>query len=184
MDRREALTLLSRIAATAAGQSFFNSWLASAHDHESQAPPSPERWRNYIPQFFSTSDFHTLDEFTSILIPTDETPGAREAHVAPFIDFLLANASEYAPEMQKHWRAALEWLNANEFSSKNTAQQIAFLTTASQPADANFVHFRLMKDLTVFSFYTSRAGLIDNLQYQGLAYLTEFPGCTHPEHQR
>jgi hypothetical protein len=36
--------------------------------------------------------------------------------------------------------------------------------------------------MTVRAFYTSRVGLIDVLEYQGIAYLTEFPACTHPEH--
>jgi hypothetical protein len=27
-------------------------------------------------------------------------------------------------------------------------------------------------------------GLIDVLEYKGLAYLSEFPACTHREHQR
>jgi hypothetical protein len=38
--------------------------------------------------------------------------------------------------------------------------------------------------MTVFAFYTSKAGLVDNLEYKGNAYLTDFPGCTHPEHRR
>jgi hypothetical protein len=35
----------------------------------------------------------------------------------------------------------------------------------------------------VEGFYTSRVGLVDVLGYKGLAFLSEFPGCTHPEHQ-
>jgi hypothetical protein len=46
-----------------------------------------------------------------------------------------------------------------------------------------FAFYRLVKEMTVQGFYTSRVGLIDVLEYQGLTYLNEFPGCTHPEHQ-
>jgi hypothetical protein len=44
--------------------------------------------------------------------------------------------------------------------------------------------YKLIKDMTVHAFYTSRVGLVDVLEYKGLAYLSEFPACTHPEHQR
>jgi len=37
--------------------------------------------------------------------------------------------------------------------------------------------------MTVEGFYTSEVGLIDVLEFQGNTYLSEFPGCTHPEHQ-
>jgi len=38
--------------------------------------------------------------------------------------------------------------------------------------------------MTVRAFYTSRVGLIDVLEYKGNTYLTEFPGCAHPEHHK
>jgi hypothetical protein len=47
-----------------------------------------------------------------------------------------------------------------------------------------FAAYRLIKDMTVRAFYTSRVGLIDVLEYKGNTYLTSFPGCTHPEHQK
>ncbi len=40
----------------------------------------------------------------------------------------------------------------------------------------------LVKDMTVEGFYTSKIGLIDVLDYQGMNYMVDFPGCTHPEH--
>ena len=41
-------------------------------------------------QVLTTEQVRELDAFTSTLIPTDETPGAREAHVVRFIDNALA----------------------------------------------------------------------------------------------
>ena len=38
--------------------------------------------------------------------------------------------------------------------------------------------------MTVRAYYTSRVGLVESLQYQGIAYLTEYPACTHPEHRK
>lgn len=44
--------------------------------------------------------------------------------------------------------------------------------------------FSLIKELTIFGYYTSKIGLDEELRYQGDTYNTSFPGaCTHPEHQ-
>ena len=47
-----------------------------------------------------------------------------------------------------------------------------------------FRFYELAKGMTVEGFYTSRIGLVQVLEYQGLDYLTEFAGCVHPEHQK
>jgi len=51
------------------------------------------------------------------------------------------------------------------------------------PKHPGYAFYQLVKGMTVEGFYTSRIGLIDVLEYQGLTFLSEFPGCTHPEHQ-
>ncbi len=52
---------------------------------------------------------------------------------------------------------------------------------AKHPA---FAAYRLIKQQNTFAFYTSRAGMIEALDYRGNSYNTSFPACTHPEHQR
>jgi hypothetical protein len=42
--------------------------------------------------------------------------------------------------------------------------------------------YRLIKQQNTFAFYTSRAGLIEALDYRGNSYNDTFPACTHPEH--
>jgi hypothetical protein len=184
VTRRDAVWLVAQAAGTVAGQAFFPAWLSAQHNHGSSGPPEPDRWTNYKPQFFSPGDFRVLDTFTDILIPTDDTPGAREAHVSPFIDFVLFSATEYAPEMQAKWRRAMGFLTSQGFGEMSHDKQIAFMKQISDANDAGFSNFQLIKDLAIYAFYTSRAGLIDNLEYKGLAYLTEFPGCTHSEHRK
>ncbi len=131
-----------------------------------------------------------LDAFTAILIPTDDTPGAREAHVPHFIDFVLDAAAEHEPEMQAEWRRAMAWLRAHDFGSLSAGQQLELVTRMSEPEiDRSKKHdgfpvYRLIKEITVRAYYTSRAGLVDALEYKGNAYLTEFPACTHPEHRK
>ena len=190
MTRRDAAWAILRAAAVVGGNEFFSDWMRAAQvvNHSSHAPPEPDRWTSYQPKFFFAEDFRNLDAFTAILIPTDDTPGAREAHVAAFIDFVVNAAAEYAPEMQKDWRNAMDWLRARHFAELTASQQLSFVQRISEPErDASKNHdgfpvYRLLKDMTVHAFYTSRVGLVDVLEYKGLAYLTEFPGCNHPEH--
>src|SRR5437764_2107762 len=103
-SRRELIELTARAAALPGAAAFFSAWLRAADDHQhSAAPPEPPLLRNYHPKFFDAADFAALQAFTEILIPTDDTPGAREAHCAHFIDFVL---QENTPQMQKQWRDA------------------------------------------------------------------------------
>ena len=190
MTRRDAAWAILRAVAVVGGQEFFSDWMRAAqlHSHSSNAPPEPDRWTSYTPKFFSAEDFRNLDAFTAILIPTDETPGAREAHVTAFIDFVVNAAAEYAPEMQDEWRNAMDLLRAHHFGELPAAQQLSLVLRMSQgehhppTAQDGFHVYRLIKEMTVHAFYTSRVGLIDVLEYKGLAYLAEFPGCNHPEH--
>ena len=196
MTRRDASWAILRAAAVAGGPEFFAAWARAAaiahdHAHASDAPPDPHDWKAYQPKFFSAEDFRNLEAFSAILIPTDETPGAREAFVAPFIDFVVNAAAEYAPDLQTQWRAAVAWLRTQGFSGMQTEQQLAFVERIAAPErdhskarDEGFKTYQLIKEMTVHAFYTSRVGLVDVLEYKGLAYLTEFPACTHPEHHR
>jgi len=199
MTRRDAAWAIMQTAAMAGSSEFFSAWLRggiaqreppeSSHTHSS-APPEPDRWASYRPRFFSEPEFRTLDAFTQILIPSDETPGAREAHVAAFIDFVINAAAEYAPEMQPDWRSAMNWLSLSEFLHSPAEQQLALMFRISEPErDHSKTHpgyptYRLIKDMTVRAFFTSRVGLVDVLEYKGIAYLQAFPGCNHPEHHR
>ncbi len=193
LTRRDAAWMISQAAATAGGAAFFADWLhaapdTSVHRHGSPAPPEPDRWTNYQPKFFAPADFASLGAFTEILIPTDATPGAREAHCAPFIDFVVSAATEYAPDMQTSWREAMDWLRASGFASMSASDRLALVTAMAAPERDPKLHhdgfksYRVLKEMTVRAYYTSRPGLIDELEYQGMAYLTAFPGCDHPEH--
>ncbi len=193
MLRRDWMTLALRAAAAAGGQEFFSEWLRAVEKthagHASLAPPEPDRWTNYVPKFFPAAEFSMLQSFTGILIPTDETPGASEAHVAHFIDFVVNASAEYAPQTQQDWRNAMSWLSSRNFGQLPPRQQLSLMEQMAAPErDPSLQHdgfraYKLIKQAAVFAFYTSRAGLIDNLKYKGNAYLTVFPACDHPEHR-
>ncbi|MBV8896830.1 MAG: gluconate 2-dehydrogenase subunit 3 family protein [Acidobacteriaceae bacterium] len=188
MTRRDAGWLIARVTAVAGSSEFFGAWLRGAPMQpamHSSAPPDPHDWSSYRPAFFSPREYEAVEVFSAILIPSDDTPGAREAHVAPFIDFVLNAAAEFAPDMQAQWRQAAQWLVQRKFAALDANAQVALVEQmAASGQHPGHEYFRLMKEMTVHAFYSSRVGLVDALEYKGLAYLTEFPGCTHPEHQQ
>jgi len=129
------------------------------------------------PKFFSPEDFAALQSFTEILIPTDDTPGAREAKCAQFIDFVLQASEETT---QTRWRQAMQALRDAGFHAANPARRLEIVTEMDQSASPAY---RLIKQQNTFAFYTSREGTIQTLDYKGNTYNVTFPACTHPEHQ-
>jgi hypothetical protein len=171
---------------------FFGAWLQAAtlpHHAQGLAPPEPPLLRDYKPRFFDAADFAALQAFTEMLIPTDETPGAREAHCAHFIDFVLDASSEAAPDAQRQWREAMRALKEAGFHAASPAEREAIVAAMARPERERgathpaYFAYRLIKQQNTFAFYTSRAGLIEALDYKGNTYNATFPACDHPEHR-
>jgi Gluconate 2-dehydrogenase subunit 3 len=192
VTRRGLIDLAVRAAALPPPAAFFSEWIAAARTHghtdNHTAPPEPSYLENYHPKFFSSEDFNALQAFTEILIPTDETPGAREAHCACFIDFVLYASSGYAPETQARWRRAMASLKQVGFHTADAKQRAAIVEAISRPerdgspAGPAFAAYQLVKRENAFAFYTSRKGMVECLEYRGNSYYAVFPACTHPEH--
>jgi hypothetical protein len=189
VSRRDLLEIALRAAALPGAAEFLSAWLQSGRaglHAASQAPPQPPLLRAYKPRFFAADDFEALQSFTEILIPTDDTPGAREAQCAHYIDFVLQAAE---PGMQKQWSGAMAALRSAGFHAANPPQREAMITEMARPeSDRTGSHplysvYRLIKQQNTFAFYTSRAGIIDALDYRGNTFNAVFPACDHPEHQ-
>jgi gluconate 2-dehydrogenase gamma chain len=205
--RRQTLKYLGILAGSAAGRRFLAAWLPSGlapkaagactkgNMPEMDHLPVPHA-EPYVPSFFKPDEFKAIESLTELIIPTDDTPGAKEAQVACYIDFVVSAAAEFEPSLPLEWTRGLKLLDSlsrekyqRTFHEISTADQEALLMAMSRPerepgtTHAGFEFYRLVKDMTVEGFYTSRVGLIDVLGYKGLAFLSEFPGCTHPEHQ-
>jgi hypothetical protein len=185
------LELAARAAALPGGAEFLADWLkAQEHSHasNSEAPAESDRLKNRQPQFFSPEDFEALQAFTQILIPTDDTPGAKEAYCAHYIDFLMT-ASDGLP-VQKQWREAMASLKTIGFHSADAKGRAELVAAMARPeidrnaTHAGFAAYRLIKQQNAFAFYTSRAGMIEALEYKGNSYNVVFPACTHPEHHQ
>jgi len=207
VSRRRALKYLGLLTASAAGREFLASWLPmqlvrsdercapvtiSGMHHEIQ---EPEPVATYSPQFFNADEFRSIEILAAMIIPTDDTPGAKEAQVANYIDFVVFSAAEFEPLLQKKWIDGLAFLEresqkrfGKSFSEVDEAGRVKLLTDMSAPErdskaqHEGFTFFSVVKDMTVEGFYTSKIGLIDVLDYQGMNYMPDFPGCTHPEH--
>ena len=142
-------------------------------------------------KFFTPAQHVMVDVVSELIIPSDDrSPGASAAKVADFIDLLLTGATG---EEQAIWREGLPALDALAKSRFQRAlvdctpeQQVALLTQISErEADpqTQLEHlFILLKERTVQGYYTSEIGLQQELRYQGMKFMNEFVGCTHPEH--
>lgn len=194
LSRRDLLDLAMRASVLPGAAEFFSAWFRTATGDQQAAatnafaPPEPPLLRDYQPKFFNVEDFAALQAFTEILIPTDDTPGARDAHCAHYIDFVLQAATDVMPALQQDWRHALSTLRETGFHAADAQGRAALVEAMSRPEhDRAATHpaygaYRLIKQQNTFAFYTSRAGMIEALDYRGNSFNASFPACTHPEH--
>jgi gluconate 2-dehydrogenase gamma chain len=221
ITRRETFKYLGLLTATAAGREFLAKWLPAASNSPGarssgdlvtmpgmhHAPP-PQAAEPYTPQFFKPHEFQTVEILAEMIIPTDDKPGAKEAQVANYIDFVVFSAAEFEPSLQREWSKGLarldresKRLHGKSFRELSAADREELMmdmslperestgpprphtTAAERDPHPGFEFYKLVKEMTVEGFYSSRVGLIDVLEYKGRTFLSEFPGCTHPEHQ-
>jgi gluconate 2-dehydrogenase gamma chain len=184
VSRREALKTL---AATLGAASLSEAAWAQALAVRSQAAARAGAG----PTFFSAAQHRLVDVLSDLIIPTDDrSPGASAAKVADFIDLLLSTATD---SEQATWREGLAALDTAATARWKRAfvecapdQQTALLTEISQaetdPQTPVEHLFPLLKERTIQGYYTSEIGIHQELRYKGNKFLTEFLGCTHPEH--
>ena len=184
LQRREILRILG-VAAVASHFPGFARWsYASAHPSTEDAPSRPQA---YKPQFFSAAEFAVVTRLTELIIPSDETPGAREAGVCEFVDFMIS----HDPEQQAPMRAGLAWLEAR--SQREYSRAFLTLTAANQASileplaykakyrdgeERGQEFFRRIRDLTVMGFYSSEVGY-QELDNPAQKYYPQSPACPH-----
>lgn len=190
-DRRTVLEMLAK-AAVASQFPGFNRWVFAQHQgHGTEPPPAGPR-ADYQPAYFSPAEYRTIDILTGLIIPADESPGAREAGVSEFVDFMAAHGEK---QIQQPMRDGLLWLDGASrrehgaaFTSLDPEKQneIVKRVASRDSADAaGHAFFLLIRRYTVMGYYTSAIGLKE-LDYPGLRLYTESPACPHtddPEHR-
>jgi hypothetical protein len=191
IQRREILRILGT-AATVATFPGFSKWgFACGHIGNAALQIQPA---SYQPQFFSASEYAMVERMADIIIPSDSTPGAKEAGVAEFIDFMVFSD----PEQQYPFRMGLAWLNGHseqklgkKFIELRSEQQtsllepLGFKDKARPGEEDGRRFFALMREYTVTGFYTSEIGFKE-LDNPALKFYSESPECPHkddPEHR-
>lgn len=190
VQRREVLRILGTAAAAAHFPGFSKWGFACGHIGNG---PSQIKPAQYTPQFLSAAEYALVERLTEIIIPSDATPGAKEAGVAEFVDFMVGSD----PEVQYPFRMGLAWLNAHsevhygkKFLELDTEKQNSLLeplaykdkTRSGQEDGRQF--FKLIREYTVTGFYTSEIGFKE-LDNPALKFYSESPECPHkgdPQH--
>ena len=209
IERRRILRYIG-IASVASTFPGFRQWtFACSHSdahapRQSSAPTGP-----YTPLFFTPEQFRLVEHLTDVIIPADDTPGAKDAGVAEFIDFMLGNRVPVANHddsrsvaetltrgtaEQVAFTGGLGWLDArskseykNNFMDCTAEQQQALLAELAYKSkftpntERGREFFQLLRHYTVVGYYTSKVGL-ESLGYPGLRTAwPKFPGCSHPD---
>ena len=105
IERREVLRVMALAAAASSFPGFSRWTFACGHGGPAPGTVRPDVYR---PQFFTPAEYATLERLTEMIIPSDDTPGAKEAGVAEFIDFMVWSD----PGVQYRFRYGLIWLDS------------------------------------------------------------------------
>ena len=149
-----------------------------------------------------------IEHLAEMILPADDTPGAKDAGVAEFIDFMVANrvpvsakrdvrstqdAIELGNEAQNRFLSGIDWMNARSESEfgrefmecsaeqqKSLLEELAYKAKFKPTTESGRQFFQMMRDYTAVGYYTTRIGL-ESLGYPGLRVVwPSMPGCPHP----
>ncbi len=208
IDRRKALHYIG-IASVAATFPGFRRWTFACAEHIRGGSQAATATQPYKPLFLSTDHFRLVEHLAEMIIPADATPGAKDAGVAEFIDFALANrvpvdarsdirstadAIRAGDDGQLRFLGGLNWLNARSHSEfghefldcaadqqKSLLESLAYKAKFKPTTERGREFFQMLRDYTVVGFYTTKIGL-EALGYPGLRTVwPKMPGCTHPD---
>jgi hypothetical protein len=141
---------------------------------------------------YSDSDVDFLDDVADTILPTTDTPGARDAAVGRFI--ARYSAACYPPEHIALLKSGLadidaqmQVLQGKGFRQANAAAKISLLTqidrqakeqarlAEAKPGDNSPHYFTLMKQLTLYGFFTSELGATRVARYRPVP--GKYRGC-------
>lgn len=211
VQRREILRYIG-IASVAGTFPGFSKWAfacSQTHVHEPAGAIAQSANASYKPLFFSAQDFRMIEGLAEMIIPSDDTPGAKEAGVAEFIDFMVANRVPVNPrreirstqdaiasgdEAQNRFLAGLAWINARSKSEfghefmdclpdeqRNLLEELAYKAKFKPLTESGREFFQFFRHYTVVGYYTTKIGL-ESIGYPGLRIAwPAMPTCPHPD---
>ena len=198
-ERRDALKIIGAISTTCAFP-FSADELYGQHDHgAAMAPPAVLT----KPVYFTETEFATVSALADVIIPATDTPGAVQAGVPGYIDYVVNSSANW----KKLFREGLAWLDGQctakhgkpfrELSEEQKEKVVAPLCKAADavrpartvartaraaadplkgaPLEVRF--FKAFKSMTADGYFTSKPGLVDTLGYKGNTVMGEFPSC-------
>ncbi|MBB3062503.1 gluconate 2-dehydrogenase subunit 3 family protein [Microbulbifer rhizosphaerae] len=173
MNRRELLKMIA--AATGAAFVGGNVLLTGCTRRE-----PPEEYR------FDATHVALLDEIAETIIPRTNTPGAKDAQVGQFMTVMVNDC--YISEEQAVFHRGITQLQTASLESYDTAfmdlspgdrhSLISQLDRESRLHNAGQTdphYFTMMKQLTLFGFFTSKLGATEVLRYAAIP--GHFEGC-------
>ena len=177
-SRRDALKV---VAATVPVLPVLNA--QEAHQHHARPAEAKKPTGAYKPKALTPEEFEALGALVDSIIPRTETPGARDVGVHVSIDKQCSVSNRLRTEI----RTGLEALNGHSrrqhrlpFTKLSESQQARILRPMSDAGEPFFV---TIKNLTIDAYYTSEAGLTEELEWNANTFVADFKGCTHKEHQ-
>lgn len=129
--------------------------------------------------FLTNAQMTLLDEIGETIIPATSTPGAKAAEVGKFMNVMVRDC--YTPAEQETFKAGLtsiqEWSQKNigkSFESASPTQRHDLLVGLEKEAksynekkdkEAPVHYYTMMKQLTLWGFFTSKTGMTETLRY-------------------
>jgi hypothetical protein len=179
MNRREALSSVALLlGGTIIGAEVFLSGCTNADKKIGSAGLN-----------FSPDDISFLDEVGETIIPATDTPGAKEARIGEFMHTIVRDCYNereqqiFVDGMSK-LNDASKQKNGKSFLESNPAERKSLLidldkeqkeyTTKKKPEDPAH-YFRMMKELTIWGYFTSEPGATKALRY--VAVPGRYDGC-------
>jgi gluconate 2-dehydrogenase gamma chain len=140
----------------------------------------------FKPKFFTAHEYATVLVLVDLIIPRDERSGsATEAGVPPFMDFMMIDQ----PQRQIAMRGGLalvdrlsadrfgrRFLNLTDAQRRAVLDEIAYTSNPDPGLTHAIAFFSSFRDLTASGFWSTKMGIQD-LQYKGNTFVTEWEGC-------
>ncbi len=199
-QRRDNLKIIGAISATCAFP-FSSDELYGQQEHAHGAAMAAQAALPAKPSFFSEAEFAVVKKLADLIIPPTDTPGAVEAGVPAYIDYVVNGGNQW----KTLFREGLAWLDAQArqkhgkaFGELGEAEMTAIVRPLSEAADRllrpalnvpargaaaraavprEVQFFKAFKGMTADGYFTSKAGLVNTLGYKGNTVLVEFPSC-------
>ncbi len=131
---------------------------------------------------FSDADIKFLDEIAETILPKTKTPGAKDAAVGKLMALIVQDC--YESKDQNIFRDGIKKLDEacnksfqNSFLKTKKENRVALLTdldkesklyNKSKSKDEANHYFTMMKQLTLFGYFTSKPALTEAFNYQSV----------------